>query len=59
MYWRTEMKPHPQSKYSNNNPPWKDPKWVYDPSFSTIVYVKLDREHQEVFLKDNIPFYDL
>jgi hypothetical protein len=53
------MTPHPSSKYTNDNPPWKDKEWVYDPSFSTIVYVKLNKEHQDVFLKDKIPFYDL
>jgi hypothetical protein len=31
------MKPHPQSKYSNDNPPYKDKKWVYNDARNTVV----------------------
>jgi len=32
------MKPHSQSKYSNNNPPYKDKNWVYNDARNTVVY---------------------
>ena len=33
------MKPHPQSNYSNENPPYLDPEWNYKNSDETDVRV--------------------
>jgi len=36
------MTPHPESKYSNDNPPWKDPEWVYVPALNTNIASKIE-----------------
>ena len=36
------MKLHPLSSYSNENPPWKDPEWVYQPSYETNIQERIN-----------------
>jgi hypothetical protein len=37
------MKPHPQSEYSNEKPPYLDVKWIYKNSNNTQIYNTLLR----------------
>lgn len=43
------MKPHPESKYTNDNPPYKDCNWVYTNSLQTNVARVF---HRSNFYKD-------
>jgi hypothetical protein len=36
------MKPHPYSSYSNENPPYLDPEWVYDKSHETDITARFE-----------------
>jgi len=39
------MKSHPESKYTNNNPPYKDCNWVYNDSLRTNVAKVFNRSN--------------